>query len=92
MLPLSPMGSALEGLHLLLAAGWLQGNAHVHDLAPFPDKNFDMSHTINGLAFGQAYPGMRNPLDGVTVQQRNERNPSGATGMFQYFLRVGNLS
>ena len=60
----------------------------MHDLAPFPDKNFDLSHTINGLAFGRAYPGMKNPLDGVAIEQRNERNPSGATGMFQYFLRV----
>ena len=61
---------------------------HIHDLAPFTDKNFDMSHIINELSFGQPYPGIKNPLNGITVEQKSLQNPSGNTGMFQYFLRV----
>ena len=38
---------------------------HVHDLVPFPTKNFDVSHTINKLSFGEPFPGRKSPLDGV---------------------------
>ena len=65
-----------------------QGNMHVHDLVPFPTKDFDFSHTIHKLTFGEGYPGMKNPLDGVTISQQGPRNPTGRPGMFQYFLRV----
>ena len=61
---------------------------HVHDLVPFPTKDFDFSHTIHKLTFGESYPGMKNPLDGITVNQQGPRNPTGRPGMFQTFLRV----
>ena len=61
---------------------------HVHDLVPFPTKDFDFSHTIHQLTFGEGYPGMKNPLDGITISQQGPRNPTGRPGMFQYFLRV----
>ena len=61
---------------------------HVHDLVPFPTKDFDFSHTIHKLTFGEGYPGMKNPLDGVTINQQGPRNPTGRPGMFQAFLRV----
>ncbi len=32
-------------------------------------QTFDFSHTIHKLAFGQEFPGMKNPLDGVHVEQ-----------------------
>lgn len=60
----------MEGHSPSRCCGCVQGNAHVHDLMPFPDKNFDMSHTINGLSFGEFYPGMKNPLDGITIGMR----------------------
>ncbi len=28
---------------------------HVHDLVPFPTKNFDVSHRINKLSFGKVW-------------------------------------
>eukprot|EP00891_Asterochloris_glomerata_P002898 jgi/Astpho2/2898/e_gw1.00050.129.1_t len=61
---------------------------HVHDLVPFQDKNFDLSHTIKTLAFGKEYPGMNNPLDGVSVNQSLAGSSMGQTGMWQYFLKV----
>lgn len=44
----------------------LQGG-HAHDLSPFVGKTLDFAHTTNELAFGAAYPGRRNPLDGVRL-------------------------
>lgn len=61
---------------------------HVHDLVPFPDKNFDLSHTITKLTFGQGYPGQQNPLDGVLINQTTSTASQAATGMWQYFLKV----
>ena len=61
---------------------------HVHDLVPFQTTEFDTSHTVNHLAFGQEFPGMTNPLDKVAVPRVNSHNPTGATGMYQYFLKV----
>ncbi len=42
---------------------------HVHDMAPFANHKLDFTHTINKLSFGKAYPGMKNPLDGVSFKQ-----------------------
>lgn len=61
---------------------------HVHDLIPFGTTEFDTSHTVNHLSFGQDYPGMTNPLDNVRVPKFNLHNPDGRTGMYQYFLKV----
>ena len=61
---------------------------HVHDLVPFPDKNFDLSHTITKLTFGKGYPGQQNPLDGVFINQTTSSASQAATGMWQYFLKV----
>ncbi len=74
--------------HLTACFCCSQGNMHVHDLVPFPTKDFDFSHTIHQLTFGEGYPGMKNPLDGITIAQQGPRNPTGRPGMFQYFLRV----
>ena len=61
---------------------------HVHDLVPFGTTEFDTSHTVNHLSFGEDYPGMKNPLDKVRVAKFNVHNPDGRTGMYQYFLKV----
>jgi hypothetical protein len=39
---------------------------HVHDLQPFKNLKFNLSHTINRLSFGKDFPGIVNPLDGVS--------------------------
>jgi hypothetical protein len=39
---------------------------HVHDLEMFKfAQGFNLSHRIDKLSFGQEYPGLVNPLDGV---------------------------
>ncbi len=81
-------------IHIAPGHSYQHMQAHVHDLSPFAgQKTFDMSHTIHRLAFGQEYPGMRNPLDGHKAKQRPlkithmEGNiPAGGT--YQYFVKV----
>lgn len=38
---------------------------HVHDLQPFKWAEFNLTHHITRLSFGNDYPGLVNPLDGV---------------------------
>ena len=75
-------------VHFAPGKSFQQGNMHVHDLVPFPDKNFDLSHTITKLTFGKSYPGQQNPLDGVFINQTISPASQAATGMWQYFLKV----
>mmetsp|Transcript_40623 Transcript_40623/g.90320 ORF Transcript_40623/g.90320 Transcript_40623/m.90320 type:complete len:388 (-) Transcript_40623:87-1250(-) len=72
--------------HFAPGRSYQQGSMHVHDIAPFGDTPMDFSHTINRLTFGKAYPGMKNPLDGLKVKQ--VVGAQGSSGMYQYFLKV----
>ncbi|XP_042486196.1 endoplasmic reticulum-Golgi intermediate compartment protein 3-like [Macadamia integrifolia] len=68
--------------HFAPGKSFQQSNVHVHDLLPFQKENFNISHRINRLSFGEHFPGVVNPLDGVQWMQET---PSG---MYQYFLKV----
>eukprot|EP00879_Flechtneria_rotunda_P017317 GHRR01018141.1.p1 GENE.GHRR01018141.1~~GHRR01018141.1.p1 ORF type:complete len:191 (+),score=34.48 GHRR01018141.1:966-1538(+) len=78
--------------HFAAGHSYQQGSMHIHDMAPFADKTLDFTHKIHSLSYGQPYPGMRNPLDGVmqvAPQPKGGETKKGtATGMFQYFLKV----
>eukprot|EP00879_Flechtneria_rotunda_P009695 GHRR01010144.1.p1 GENE.GHRR01010144.1~~GHRR01010144.1.p1 ORF type:complete len:313 (+),score=78.67 GHRR01010144.1:280-1218(+) len=80
--------------HFAAGHSYQQGSMHIHDMAPFADKTLDFTHKIHSLSYGQPYPGMRNPLDGVmqvAPQPKGGETKKGtATGMFQYFLKVRN--
>lgn len=79
-------------IHIAPGRSFQQGPMHIHDLAPFNGHGpFDFTHRISKFAFGREYPGMKNPLDGVQVQQMAiNQDPSGKAtgGLFQYFLKV----
>jgi len=53
-----------------------------HDLLGFQQGSYNISHRINKLAFGDYFPGLVNPLDGV---QWVHETPNG---MHQYFIKV----
>ncbi|KAI3755284.1 hypothetical protein L1987_55080 [Smallanthus sonchifolius] len=58
-------------------------NMHVpHDSKSFGEDSYNISHKINKLSFGDYYPGIINPLDGVHWFQKNPN------GMYQYFIKV----
>ncbi|KAL9245162.1 hypothetical protein vseg_018842 [Gypsophila vaccaria] len=54
----------------------------VHDLMAFQKESFNITHKINRLTFGDYYPGVINPLDGVHWTH------DAPNGMYQYFLKV----
>ncbi|GKC08166.1 endoplasmic reticulum-Golgi intermediate compartment protein 3-like protein [Tanacetum coccineum] len=58
-------------------------NMHAHhESNAFGDDSYNISHRINKLSFGDPYPGILNPLDGVHWNQVT------ANGMYQYFIKV----
>uniref|UniRef100_A0A7N0TW20 Endoplasmic reticulum-Golgi intermediate compartment protein 3 n=1 Tax=Kalanchoe fedtschenkoi TaxID=63787 RepID=A0A7N0TW20_KALFE len=57
-------------------------NIDLTDLMTFQQGNFNISHKINKLAFGDYYPGRVNPLDGAQWDQQI------AGGLYQYFIKV----
>ncbi|GKC16610.1 endoplasmic reticulum-Golgi intermediate compartment protein 3-like protein, partial [Tanacetum coccineum] len=67
--------------HFAPGKSFRESNIHVHDLAAFHKDSFNVSHKINRIAYGEYFPGVVNPLDGV---QWTQITPSG---MYQYFLK-----
>ncbi|XP_076945114.1 uncharacterized protein LOC143616038 [Bidens hawaiensis] len=59
-----------------------QSSVHIPDLFSFQEDSYNISHKINKLSFGDHYPGIVNPLDGVHWFQEIPN------GMYQYFLKV----
>ena len=51
--------------HFAPGKSFQMAHMHVHDLMPFMDVAYNMSHVINHLSFGQYYPGRVEPLNGV---------------------------
>lgn len=72
--------------HFAPGKSFQQHSVHVHDLQTFGVKRFNLSHTIHRLSFGEDYPGIINPLDGLS-QVANEQTPTGGT-MYQYFVKI----
>jgi len=68
--------------HFAPGKSFQQHHMHVHDLQPFKQMKFNLSHTITRLSFGLEYPGLVNPLDN-TIRQSELTH-----GMYQYFLKV----
>jgi len=69
--------------HIAPGKSFQQQSMHVHDIQVFQVPYFNMTHRINRLSFGRNYPGIVNPLDGVT---KTVEKPIST--MFQLFLKV----
>lgn len=52
------------------------------DLISFTFDQFNISHTVNALSFGDQYPGIKSPLDGQS------RIVTDTHGMHQYYIKV----
>lgn len=68
--------------HFAPGKSFQQSGVHVHDLLAFQKDSFNISHKINRLTFGEYFPGVVNPLDGVHWTQVTQH------GMYQYFIKV----
>eukprot|EP00128_Syssomonas_multiformis_P010518 Colp12_sorted_trinity150504_noHs@32023 len=70
--------------HFAPGKSFQQHHMHVHDLQPFKDNAFNLSHTITRLSFGLDYPGIVNPLD-----NSDKISPEGkGSHMYQYFVKI----
>ncbi|KAJ8762684.1 hypothetical protein K2173_011164 [Erythroxylum novogranatense] len=68
--------------HFAPGKSFQQSNGHLHDLLTFQKDSFNISHKIKKLSFGEHFPGVMNPLDGVHWTQE------APNGMYQYFIKV----
>ncbi|KAF8683949.1 hypothetical protein HU200_044898 [Digitaria exilis] len=55
------------------------------DLLNVQPETYNISHKINKLSFGEEFPGVVNPLDGVEWMLDNS---NALAGMYQYFVKV----
>lgn len=69
-------------IHFATGQSFHQSNMFLTELLGLEKDMSNITHKINKLAFGDQYPGLVNPLDGVQwVQQK-------PNGIYQYFLKV----
>uniref|UniRef100_A0A7N0R8S3 Endoplasmic reticulum-Golgi intermediate compartment protein 3-like n=1 Tax=Kalanchoe fedtschenkoi TaxID=63787 RepID=A0A7N0R8S3_KALFE len=68
--------------HFSPGKGFHLSSFNLFDLLEFQQDNYNMTHKINKLAFGDHFPGAVNPLDGVNWVQEIPN------GMYQYFIKV----
>jgi len=62
--------------------GHQSSTEHIHRFSPSEIFTFNSTHTINRLSFGEDFPGVLQPLDGVTKLVQK------GSGRFQYFIQV----
>lgn len=58
------------------------GLFNLMDLIAFTFDQFNVSHTVNSLSFGDNFPGITSPLDGQV------RSLVDTHGMYQYYIKV----
>jgi len=71
--------------HFAPGKSFQQHHMHVHDLQPFRNMKYNMSHSVYRLSFGREFPGVVNPLDGVVKVSDKEKD---GAGMYQYFIKI----
>ncbi|PHT97062.1 hypothetical protein BC332_34009 [Capsicum chinense] len=68
--------------HFAAGKSFHQPTFQLFELVTLQPDNYNISHRVNKLAFGDSIPGVVNPLDGVQWTQEAQ------SGMYQYFLKV----
>ncbi|GAB2219435.1 hypothetical protein Droror1_Dr00007070 [Drosera rotundifolia] len=68
--------------HFASGKSFHQTDAFLNDLIVFKREDYNISHKINKLSFGDYFPGIVNPLDGVQWVQGT------SAGMYQYFVKI----
>ncbi|XP_042063587.1 endoplasmic reticulum-Golgi intermediate compartment protein 3-like isoform X1 [Salvia splendens] len=68
--------------HFATGKSFHHSSMNLLDLIALQTESYNISHKINKLAFGDAIPGIVNPLDGVQWEQ------TSSNGVYQYFIKV----
>ena len=70
--------------HIAMGETHERGAGHIHQFNPNKLLEFNTSHTIHGLSFGDPYPGIKNPLDSTVAVV-----PAAVgSGVFMYYIKV----
>lgn len=76
--------SRLSGeFHFSLGKSFDLNGAHVHDISLFKGQAFDFSHKIVNIAFGDVNSKSSNPLQGATVDFKQDENVT-----YSYYLKL----
>jgi len=76
--------------HIAMGEGVERNGHHIHTFLPDDMENFNASHIIHELRFGEVFDsgttlGEMNALNGV---QKIVKKSDGSTGTFQYFIKI----
>jgi len=70
--------------HFAIGDSVMRDGRHIHQFSPQDAPLWNCTHTVHELSFGDYFPGMVNPLDGMLGLASEE----DGTGLFQYFIKV----
>ncbi|KAJ2356213.1 ER-derived vesicles protein erv46 [Coemansia erecta] len=82
MLGFVEVGKAAGNLHVLAGEAIKLGGEHSHTVYEYMPQEYDMTHTINRLAFGSGFLAQSSPLDGVAKTAHSKH------AQFQYFTKI----
>ncbi|KAJ1962190.1 ER-derived vesicles protein erv46 [Dipsacomyces acuminosporus] len=68
--------------HILAGETIKHGNQHSHSRYDYMPTDYDFSHTIHRLSFGEQFSTQSNPLDGVSKEAHYSQ------AQFQYFTKI----
>ncbi|OMH79111.1 Endoplasmic reticulum-Golgi intermediate compartment protein 3 [Zancudomyces culisetae] len=68
--------------HIMAGETIKRDKVHMHAMHHYYPQNYDFSHTINTLSFGETFEGQSNPLDKVS------KSAPVRDVMYQYFVKV----
>jgi hypothetical protein len=68
--------------HVAMGETRQRGAGHIHQFNPLAIADYNVSHTIHALSFGEPYAGAINPLDART------HTPEGGAAVYMYYLKV----
>jgi len=63
--------------HVAPGKSYQNHHTHIHDMQLFKKSAWDLSHRIDKLSFGDDFPGLINPLDGVSKTAGTSWSRSG---------------
>ncbi len=69
--------------HIAHGESVVRDGRHIHQFNPLDAHNFNMSHTIHSISFGEPYPNQ--PIDPLSGRSRIA---DPATGLSQYFIKI----
>ena len=68
--------------HIAMGETHQRGAGHIHQFNPSAIANYNVTHTINALSFGEPFPGQLNPLDRVF------KAPEEGSAVYMYYVKV----